>query len=144
MYVCAQSCLVLCEPMDCRLPGSSAHGIFQARILEWVAISLSKGSSRRRNQTRVSCLAGRFFTMSHLGNPHVQIYHRTHWGVCPPGSGFLLLEKLHNLSMKLINLIYLIYLTARLQAQKPGLLVSQEQPHVFGVGLWLLSSVLYV
>ena len=82
--------------------------------------------------------------LSHLGNPHVQIYHRTHWGVCPPGPGFLLLEKLHNLSMKLINLIYLIYLTARLQAQKPGLLVSQEQPHVFGMGLWLVSSLIYV
>ena len=40
-----QSCLGLCDPMDCSLPGSSVHGIFQARILEWVAISSSKGSS---------------------------------------------------------------------------------------------------
>ena len=39
----AQSCLTLCDPMDCSLPGSSAHGIFQARILEWVAISFSRG-----------------------------------------------------------------------------------------------------
>ena len=81
--------------------------------------------------------------LSRLGNPHVQIYHRTHSGVCPPGSGFLLLENLHNPSMKLINLIYLIYLTARLQAPKPGLLVSQEQPHLFGMGLWLVSSLIY-
>ena len=40
-----QSCLTLCDPMDCSLPGSSVHGILQARILEWVAISLSRGSS---------------------------------------------------------------------------------------------------
>ena len=37
----AQSCLTLCDPMDCSLPGSSVHGIFQARVLEWVAISFS-------------------------------------------------------------------------------------------------------
>ena len=48
--------------MDCNLPGSSVHGILQVRILEWVAISLSRGSSRPRNWTWVSCIAGRFFT----------------------------------------------------------------------------------
>ena len=41
----AQSCLTLCDPMDCSLPGSPVHGIFQARVLEWVAISFSRGSS---------------------------------------------------------------------------------------------------
>ena len=41
----AQSCLTHCDPMDCSLPGSSVHGIFQARVLEWVAISFSRGSS---------------------------------------------------------------------------------------------------
>ena len=48
--------------MDCSHPGSSVHGILQARILEWVAISFSRGSSPPRNWTRVSCIAGRFFT----------------------------------------------------------------------------------
>ena len=43
----AQSCLTLCDPMDCSLPGSSVHGIFQARILEWVAISFSRSSGSR-------------------------------------------------------------------------------------------------
>jgi len=43
----AQSCLTLSDPMDCSLPGSSAHGIFQARVLEWGAIAFSKGSPRR-------------------------------------------------------------------------------------------------
>ena len=48
-----QSCPTLCDPMDCSLPGSSVHGIFQARILKWVAISISRGSSQPRDQTQV-------------------------------------------------------------------------------------------
>ena len=58
-----QSCLTLCDTMDCSLPGSSVHGIFWARVLEWVAISFSKGSSWPRNQTRVSHIIGRRFTV---------------------------------------------------------------------------------
>ena len=46
-----------CDPVDCSPPGSSVHGISQARILEWVASSFSRGSSRPRNRTRVSCTA---------------------------------------------------------------------------------------
>ena len=57
------SCLTLCDPMDCRLPGSSVHGILQARILEWVAISFSRESSRPRDPIQVSGIAGRFFTI---------------------------------------------------------------------------------
>ena len=59
-----QSCLTLCDPTDYSLPGSSIHGILQTRILEPVAISFSRGSSRSRDQTRVSCIAGRFFTIT--------------------------------------------------------------------------------
>ena len=59
----AQSCPTLWDPMDCGPQGSSVHRILQARILEWVAISFSRGSSRPRNQTRVSCIAGRFFSI---------------------------------------------------------------------------------
>ena len=59
----AQSCPTLCDPMDCSLSGSSVHGIFQARVLEWVAISFSKGSSRPRDWTQVSRIAGRHFTV---------------------------------------------------------------------------------
>ena len=55
----AQSCLTLCDPRDC----NPLHGILQARILEWVAIYFSRGSSRPRDQTGVSCTAGRFFTI---------------------------------------------------------------------------------
>ena len=53
----------LCDPMNCSPPGSSVHGILQARILEWVAISFSRGSSRPGDQTRVSHIAGRHFTL---------------------------------------------------------------------------------
>ena len=57
-----QACLVLCDPMNYSLPGSSVHGIFQARILQWVAISYSGWFSQPRNRTQVSCLADGFFT----------------------------------------------------------------------------------
>ena len=49
--------------MDCSLPGASVHVIFQARVLEWVAISFSRGSSQPRDQTQVSHIAGRHFTL---------------------------------------------------------------------------------
>ena len=59
----AQSCPSPCNPMDCSLPGSSVyHGILQARIVEWVAISFSTGSSKPRGWTLGSCIEGRFFT----------------------------------------------------------------------------------
>ena len=57
-----QSCPTLWDPTDCSLPGSFVHGIFQARVLEWVAISFSRISSRPRDRTQVSCIVGRFFT----------------------------------------------------------------------------------
>ena len=59
----AQLCPTLCDPMDCSLSGSSVHGIFQARILEWVAISFSRRSSQLRDWTRVSCIVGRHCTV---------------------------------------------------------------------------------
>ena len=55
----AQSCPTLCNPVDCSLPGFSVHGILQARVLEWVTISFSRGSSRPRDRTRVSHIGGR-------------------------------------------------------------------------------------
>ena len=64
-----QSCLTLCDPTDCSPPGSSIHGIFQARILEWVAISFSRGSSWPRDWTRVSHIVGRSVSSEPPGNP---------------------------------------------------------------------------
>ena len=54
----AKECLTLWDPVDCSPPGSSVHGIYQARILEWVAISSSRGSSRLRDQNCISCIDG--------------------------------------------------------------------------------------
>ena len=58
-----QSCLNICDPMDSSLPGSSVHGIFQARVLEWVAISFSRGSSQPKDWTQVSHVVSRHFTL---------------------------------------------------------------------------------
>jgi len=58
-----QSCPILCDPMDCSLPGSSVHGLLQARILEWVGIPFVRGSSWPRGGTPVSYIAGIFFTI---------------------------------------------------------------------------------
>ena len=72
-YVCVLSCLTLCEPMHYSLPGSSVHGILQARILESVAISSRRGSSRPRHQTTFlasPALAGEFFTTSATWEAH--------------------------------------------------------------------------
>ena len=59
----ALPCLTLWDPVDCSLPGSSIHGIFQARILEWDAISFSRRSSRPRDQTQVSCMVDKRSTI---------------------------------------------------------------------------------
>ena len=64
--MCAKSLqlfLTLCDPMYWSPPGSSVHGILKARILEWVAVSFSRGSSQPRDQTQVSRIAGRLFTI---------------------------------------------------------------------------------
>ena len=78
-----QSCLTLCDPMDCSPPGSSVHRIRQGRIMEWVAIPFSKGSSRPRDQTQV------FY---HQGSPvilwckngvlYIYVYTHTHIYIC--------------------------------------------------------------
>ena len=81
----AQSCLTLYDPVDCNPPGSSVHGILQARILEWAAISFFRGSSRPRDRTWVSGIAGRCFipwaTRSTINTIKVLLHSFT-WPVC--------------------------------------------------------------
>ena len=68
--IVAQSCPILCKPMVCSLPGSSVHGIFQARLLEWVAISFSRGTSRLRDRSLVSRICRQtLYRLSHKGSP---------------------------------------------------------------------------
>ena len=77
------SCVQPCDPMDHSLPGSSVHGIFQARILEWVAMPSFSGSSPPREQTCISsasCTAGEFFTAEPQGK--LQDYREHHENAC--------------------------------------------------------------
>ena len=79
-HVCMLShfnCVQLCNPMDCSLPGFSVLGIFPARILEWVAMPSSRGSSQPRDRTcisYISCIAGVSLPLSHQGSPHSCVY----------------------------------------------------------------------
>ena len=90
MHVHAQTQPTLCDPMDCSLPGSSVHGTFQARILEWVAISASRGSSWPRDWTCFSwvfCIGRQ--VLCHCGSwevppPSDKDSSSTGWGVHPP------------------------------------------------------------
>ena len=63
----AKSCPILWDPVDCSPPGSSVHGVLQARTVQWVAILLSRGSSQCGDHTQVSCNAGRFFAVCATG-----------------------------------------------------------------------------
>ena len=85
----AQSCLSLSNPMDCSPPGSSVHGILQASILEWVAVSPFRGPSWSRDRPQISRIAGRFFTIwatseapstitDHLVYSHMPWYNLLH------------------------------------------------------------------
>ena len=77
----AQSCLTLCDPMDCSPPGSSVLGISQTRTLEWVAISSSRGSSRPRRWTRASVapeLQADSLPAEPLGSPCITTMYKIH------------------------------------------------------------------
>ena len=86
MCVCvlvALLCLTPCNLINCGLPGSSLYGISQARILEWVAISFSRGSSWHRDQTQVFCITGRFFTIWAIGKSTLHSYSNQNSAVQP-------------------------------------------------------------
>ena len=78
------------DPMDCSLPGSSVHGIFQPRILDWVAISFFRGSSWSRNRAQVSWIAGEFFTSEPPGKSS-RVHYRTTY--CSGQQSFIPLQK---------------------------------------------------
>jgi len=94
----AQSCLIFCNPMDCSSPGSSVHGILQARILEWVAMPSSKGSFWLGDKTWISCIAGKFFTICVLVLIKEQSYY-------PSPPLFFPQRRRHFLSEKRWNLL---------------------------------------
>ena len=98
MKVKVKSCPTPCDPMDCSLPGSSLHGILQARVLEWVAISFSRGSSWPRDQTQVSRIPGRHF------NLWATRYQQTHSTWSPDHGGWQRIEVLQALRTKASDL----------------------------------------
>ena len=111
--VCAkslQSCLTLCDPMDCSPPGSSVHGILQARILEGVAISSSRGSSQSRDRTcvsYVSCIGRQvLYHYHHLGSPYISPFPLE-----PPSPSTLSHRSglLQSLSLSCLHVIFLSY-----------------------------------
>ena len=100
-YCCsvARSCMTFCDSMAYGLSHSSVHGILQARILEWVAIPLSRGSSQSRDWSQVSSIAGRFLCLSHQGSPRIlewvaypssggSSWPRNQTGICYIAEGF--------------------------------------------------------
>ena len=103
-----QSCLTLCDPTDCNPPGSSVHGIFQARILEWVAISFSRGSSWPRDRTWVSHIAGDSLPTEPPGKEDDKITEKSNrvrapsaLSPCPPVH-LSVSQRLHILSLPLL------------------------------------------
>ena len=106
VHVCVlvtQSCPTLCDTLDCSLPGSSVHGILQARILEWVAIPFFRGSSltsQPRDQTWASHIAGRFLPSEPPGKPAHPI-SSTNKLLLPSRPPFLSVKEWGNLSHSL-------------------------------------------
>ena len=86
-------CPTLCDPKDCSPPGSSVHGILQARIPEWGAVSFSRGSSWPRDRTWVSCTAGRFFAVWAPGKPSESCGHWKEHSNAWAGKGSLVLVR---------------------------------------------------
>ena len=92
-----QSCPTLCHPVDCRPPGSSVHGISQARVLEWAAISFSRGSSQPRDRTQVSFIPGRCFNPEPPGKPHMPwgnlLIIKKKWSILKPALEYCCIAK---------------------------------------------------
>ena len=116
MLCCAQSCLTLCNSMDYGLPGSSVYGIFQARILERVAISHSRRSFHPRDQTQVSCISciGRWtlYNQCQLGSPIFYIFDLKYLSM-----NFKI--KLDTISLGICTFIYVIVLPWWLNGENP-------------------------
>ena len=128
-----QSCPTLCNPMDCSLQGSSVHEIFQARLLEGVAIPFSRGSSWPRDQTWVSCTAGRLFTIWATREAIVRgrgsISHFS-----PMDTKLFSINLLQSLSLPQHNAGFIIYQMSMCNWVCPGLTVNSTSD--FSIPVW--------
>ena len=129
------SCVWLCDPVDCSPPGFSIHGILQARILEWVAISFSRGSSQPRDRTQVSRIASRRFnlwaTRVQPGKKKVaQIYYSLHlptaprWDILAIGADSLWMAMITSDTARALNSLLLGYHLQRLKRGKSWLCLN--------------------
>ena len=122
-------------PIDCILPGSSVHGTSQARILEWVVISFSRGSSWLRNRTCISCMVGKFFTTEPPVFIYVQMDYFFFLFLAPRGSswsqGFFCRYLRSTLVASLEYLAYLEHRSPLLRVpgrDRTGLVLAQLMP----------------
>jgi len=131
----AESCPSLCNPVDYSLPGSFMHGILQARILEWVAISFSRGSSRPRDQTPVSpALTGEFFTTEPPGKPvllYPTVIRASQVGIVSSDPVYLILNnnKLYHLSDLLLKCSNLLLFSNSFMYPITSSFISPNSPY---------------
>ena len=117
-----------CNPIDCSPPGSPVHRILQAKILEWVAISFSRGSSWPRNWTQVSCIADRFWT-NWATREAFSFISYSYWILFP-----LFTKNFYSLQLGHIN-FYRAFYNSISQSQ---MLWSLEENRMFKNAHWLL------
>ena len=134
-----QSCLTLCDPKDGSPPGSSVHGILQARMLEWVPISFSRGSSQPRDRTRVSCFAGRRFILWASWSVFKTLIESSLWNknqLFPPHSSYPLypLPEGQKTSGN-ISALWLLVHCCKTSTQKK---ILSKQPLFMGTKIWIL------
>ena len=132
MHVCAklpQSCLTLWDSMDCNPPSCPIHGILQARVLEWVAMSSSSGSSQARDQTCVSCgfcIAGRFFTSEPQGKPWLHV--RKYFGYV--GLNNILISSVNSKIFNITCEIWIIFLINNADLECTALLIQSYRKKI--------------
>ena len=150
----AQSCLTLCNARNCSPPASSIHGILQARILKWVAMPSSRGSSQPRDQTCVSCgswLAGGFFSTWEAHLPHTN--YKYYLLILRSVTDVLRSYQAHSMPAQEIGPLILFTLAVPLKtkeifvswSRRPGALFSRVHINILqkipGAGMWLSQLV---
>ena len=144
-----QLCLTICDPMNCSLPGSSIHGILQARTLKWVAMSFSMDSSWPGDQTQVSCISCRFFTIWVTLVPTIKFLEvKTCTNPCKPRNNLLckqeewiqfLLKCLTTLSILLV-----VYSNSYQQSRKRQIIITCSSLPKWNTRLCLIFSCVFV
>ena len=118
----AQPCPTLWDPMYCSSPCSSLHGIFQTRILKWVAIPFSKGSSQPRNRTQFAHIAGRFFPPQPSSKPSLRAIDPTNTYL----NAYHMPRAISNNRSIVMNLVETIHVTNNIRVKERGLVKKKS------------------